>query len=76
MERETSRCIEDDEIRHALDVTYKNRISVNYFPAFANYQRHFYVLCGTQIVKGTLSAWSEHLRKLSRANKHDWVNLL
>lgn len=27
-------------------------------------------------MKGTLTSWQEHLRKLSKVNKHDWIKLL
>ena len=27
-------------------------------------------------MKGTLTSWNEHLKKISKVNKHDWIKLL
>ena len=63
-------------MKHFFDLTRQTRINVNYGPSISNYGRNVYLLYENQIIKGTLQTWNEHLRNLSKLNRHDWINLL
>ena len=73
VEKETSVAFDNDEILLALNISFQKKICENYSLAITSASRNIFILCNNQIVKGTLVSWQEHLRKLSKADKHDWI---